>query len=165
MGYPMGTTVRNILMRIPLTAALIAMTALSACGGFRDSKINPLNWFGRSQPEAQANVATQAPVDQRPLVAQVLLVKVERSSTGAIVRATGLPPSQGWWDAELVALPIDENGVLTLEFHVFPPLTQTSVVNQPSREITAAYAISAFKLNSVTKVIVQGANNALSSGR
>ncbi len=152
-------------MRIPLTAALIAVTTLSACGGFRDSKINPLNWFGRSQPEAQSNVATQAPVDQRPLVAQVLLVKVERSSTGAIVRATGLPPSQGWWDAELVALPIDENGVLTLEFHVFPPLGQTSVVNQPSREITAAYAISAFKLRSVTKVIVQGANNALSSGR
>ncbi len=152
-------------MRIALTAALIALTAFSACGRFRDSKINPLNWFGRAQQVEQPAIDAQAPVDPRPFVAQVLVMKVEPTSTGAIVRATGLPPTQGWWDAELVAQPIDENGALTLEFHVFAPFGQTDVVNQRSREITAAYSISAFKLNSVTKVIVQGANNALSSGR
>ena len=40
-------------MRLPLTAALIALTVLSACGVMRDSRLNPMNWFGRSKPAAQ----------------------------------------------------------------------------------------------------------------
>ena len=151
-------------MRLPLTAALIALTLLSACGGLRDSRLNPFNWFGRSQPAAQVQVAA-APTDPRALVDQVLSLQVEAYPGGAIVRAKGLPPTQGYWEAELVARPLDENGVLVLDFRVFPPTTAAGVVNQQSREITVAYNLSDIKLQGITEIVVQGAGNARSSRR
>ncbi len=151
-------------MRLPLTAALIALTVLSACGGLRDSRLNPMNWFGRSQPAAQVQVAA-APTDPRALVDQVLSMTVESYPGGAIVRATGLPPTQGYWQAELVARPLDENGVLVLDFRVFPPIAAAGVINQQSREITVAYNLSDIKLQGISEIVVQGAGNARSSRR
>lgn len=151
-------------MRLPVSAALIALTVLSACGGFRDSRLNPLNWFGRSAPAEQVQV-TAAPTDPRALVAQVLTMVVEPYPGGAIVRATGLPPTQGYWDAELVARPLDENGVLVLDFRVFPPINGAGVVNQQSREVTVAYNLSDIKLQGIAEIVVQGADNARSSRR
>ncbi|OZA08094.1 MAG: hypothetical protein B7Y02_12980, partial [Rhodobacterales bacterium 17-64-5] len=77
--------------------------ALVGCGAVRESRLNPFNWFKRS--EARDLVQTEAPGDPRPLVAEVLTMVVEPIPGGAIVRATGLPPTQGWWQAELIALP------------------------------------------------------------
>ena len=151
-------------MRLPLTAVLVATMALSACG-FGQSRLNPLNWFGRSQPAAQVVLVTSAPADPRPLVAQVLTMSIEPYPGGALVRATGLPPTQGFWDAELVALPVDESGTLVLEFHIFPPIARAGVVNQQSREVTVAYSLSDIKLDGINQIIVQGAGNALASRR
>lgn len=150
-------------MRLPLTAALVALTVLSACGGLRDSRLNPFNWFGRSEPAVQ--VQTAKPTDPRALVDQVLTMAVEAYPGGAIVRATGLPPTQGYWEAELVARPLDENGVLVLDFRVFPPIAAASVANQQSREITVAYSLSDIKLQAISEIVVQGAGNARSSRR
>lgn len=153
-------------MRLRLIIAVIALTALSACGGLRESRFNPLNWFGRSQPVAQVNAAEiGTAADSRPLVEQVLSMQVEAFPGGAIVRATGLPPTQGYWDAELVALPVDEKGVLVLEFHIFPPIEPKSVINQQSREITVATSLSNIKLDGITQIVVQGAANARASRR
>ena len=149
-------------MRLRLTVAVLALSALTACGGF-SGMLNPLNWFKRSQPVEV--VSTEAPADPRPLVADVLSMVVESYPGGAIVRATGLPPTQGWWEAELVPQPVDENGTLVLEFHVFPPITATGVVNQQSREITVAYNLSNIKLDGISNIVVQGVNNARSSRR
>jgi hypothetical protein len=151
-------------MRLTVSAALIAITLLSACGGFRDSRLNPLNWFGRSQPAEQVQVAA-TPTDPRALVDQVLTMAVESYPGGAIVRATGLPPTQGYWEAELVARPLDENGVLVLDFRVFPPVNGAGVVNQQSREVTVAYTLSDIKLSGISEIVVQGAGNARSSRR
>ncbi len=151
-------------MRLPLLAALIGLTLLSACGGLRASRLNPFNWFGRSAPAAQVQL-TVAPADPRALVAQVLTMAVEPYPGGAIVRATGLPPTQGFWEAELVARPLDENGVLVLDFRVFPPISSAGVINQQSREITVAYNLSDIKLQGISEIVVQGAGNARSSRR
>ena len=151
-------------MRLTVSAALIAVTLLSACGGFRDSRLNPINWFSRSAPVQQVQV-TAAPTDPRALVAQVLTLAVESYPGGAIVRATGLPPTQGYWDAELVARPLDENGVLVLDFRVFPPIAGAGVVNQQSREVTVAYNLSDIKLQGISEIVVQGASDARSSRR
>ena len=80
-------------------------------------------------------------------------------------RAKGLPPSLGFWQAELVARPLDENGVLVLDFRVYPPIAVAGVVNQQSREITVAYNLSDIKLQGITEIVVQGAGNARSSRR
>ena len=151
-------------MRHPVTALLIAGMLLVSCGAVGKSRLNPFNWFRKSEVVA-VNPATQRPVDPRPLVADVVSMVVEPYPGGAIVRATGLPPTQGWWDAELVVLPLDENGVLVYEFHVFPPLGRTPANLPQSREITVAASLSSIRLEGVSQIVVQGANNARSSRR
>ena len=78
---------------IPLT--VILMLGLQGCAKIEASKFNPLNWFGAAAP-AEALPLFVAPTDDRVLVAQVLEMSVDKTPGGAIIRATGLPPSQGW---------------------------------------------------------------------
>ena len=151
-------------MRLPLIAALTAVTLLQACGGLRDSRINPFNWFGRSAP-VSVIAATEAPADARSQVQEVLSMAVDPYPGGAIVRATGLPPTQGYWEAELVAQPLDENGQLVYEFRVFPPVVPAAAGTPYSRQITVAAAISTIALQGVGTILVQGAGNALSARR
>ncbi|MDZ4309317.1 MAG: hypothetical protein U1A24_01975 [Cypionkella sp.] len=149
-------------MRFRLPIAILALTAMTACGGF-SSRLNPFKWFKRSTPVEV--VTTETPADPRPLVANVLSMQIDSYPGGAIVRATGLPPTQGYWSAELVPQPLDENGTLVLQFHVFPPEAATAVVNQQSREITVAYNLSDIKLQQINQIVVQGASNARASSR
>lgn len=152
-------------MRRPLLAALTALIVLQACGGGFTAKLNPFNWFKRSAPAEVVVAETGKPDDLRSLVDRVLSLNIDSYPGGAIVRATGLPPSQGWWDAELVARPVDENGVLVYDFHVFPPKTPTSAGPQQSREIAVAADLSTRDLAMITLIVVQGANDARSARR
>ncbi|MDB5664984.1 hypothetical protein [Cypionkella sp.] len=149
-------------MRFRLPIAILALTAMTACGGF-SGRLNPFKWFKRSAPTEVVSVET--PADPRPLVANVLSMQIDAYPGGAIVRATGLPPTQGYWSAELVPQPVDEKGTLVLEFHVFPPVGAAAVVNQQSREITVAYNLSDIKLQAINQIVVQGASNARASRR
>ena len=88
-----------------LSAVLCLTLMLAGCGGFKDSKLNPFNWFGRSQ-ETQKVALPERPKDQRALVETVLTMQVEEVPGGAIIRATGLTPTQGWGKADLVAQPV-----------------------------------------------------------
>jgi hypothetical protein len=151
-------------MRLFRSAVFVSLVALSACAGVRDSKVNPFNWFKKSRPEPVMAMPV-APVDDRMLVENVLSLAVEPFPGGAIIRATGLPPTQGYWDAELVAQPVDDNGKLVLEFRIFPPVTPAGVVNQQSREVVAGLRLSNIKLDGVRQIVVQGASNARSSSR
>jgi hypothetical protein len=152
-------------MKRPLLAALTAVMLLQACGGGFSSRLNPFNWFKRSAPTEVILVETGQTADLRPLVDRVISLNIDSYPGGAIVRATGLPPSQGWWDAELVARPVDENGVLVYDFHVFPPRTPTSAGIQQSREIAVAADLSTSELANVSQIVVQGANDARSARR
>ena len=141
-----------------------ATLVVASCGRIRESRLNPFNWFGRAR-QREAVPATEAPADPRLLVAQVVSLSVDPYSTGAIVRAKGIPPSQGWWEAELVARPLDENGVLVYDFRVFPPLIDTPEGTPRSREITVAASLSTVALDPIREIVVQGETNALSSRR
>ena len=138
--------------------------ALAGCGKLRQSKLNPFNWFKKSRPEPVMAMPV-APVDDRMLVENVLSLAVEPFPGGAIIRATGLPPTQGYWDAELVAQPVDENGKLVLEFRIFPPIERTAVNTPQSREVVVALFLSNIKLAQVGEIIVQGEANARSARR
>lgn len=151
-------------MRKPLIAAVAALTLTGACSGLRESRLNPVNWFGRSTEAATVSpgpAAPAAPADGRVLVEQVTFMAVEPTPGGVILRATGLPPTQGWWDAELVAendgLPVD--GVLVFRFLVAPPPAPQPVSTPVSREVTAAVYISDIRLREVRRIIVRGALN------
>lgn len=145
-------------------ATFALMVTLAGCGGIRDSKLNPFNWFGQSAPAEKVAVPMKA-ADPRGMVEQVTQLVVEPIPSGAIIRATGLPPTQGYWDAELVALPVNENGVLVVEFRIFPPITGQDVNTPQSREVVAALHMSNIKLANVREIVVQGETNARSARR
>jgi hypothetical protein len=138
--------------------------ALAGCGGFRQSRLNPFNWFRKSEPR-ETIVLPGEKTDPRGLVETVLSMVVEPIPGGAVVRARGLTPTQGWWEAELVARDVDENGVLVYEFRLLPPTGRTDVNTQRSREIDVAIYISDVKLENVREIVVQGATNARSARR
>ena len=157
-------------MRTPLLAVLSVALLVGACGSVRDSRLNPFNWFGRSEEQQVATGAAAAvePGDPRPLVEQVLEMRVEPIPAGAIVHAVGLPPRQGYWKADLVAEndgKPDDQGVLLLSFRAYQPLEATPQGTQPSREITAGLFLSNQDLATVRTIIVRGAQNQRTSRR
>ena len=147
-----------------LTAALAAVLVLTACGAVRESRLNPFNWFGRSE-----RVETYAPapkeVDPRLLVADVVSLSIEPYSGGAIIRATGVMETQGWWDAELVEAESDDPGHLILDFRILPPVTETPVSTVRSREVTVALTLSPRRLEDISRVTVQGERSARTTRR
>lgn len=149
-----------------IAALLVAALAVTGCGRIRDSKINPFNWFGGSKTET-VQVVDGVPQDPRPLVQEVTGLEVARQPGGAIVTATGVPPTQGWWDAELVrdGDGTAEDGTLTYRFVVKAPLELRRSSTPQSREVTAAVFLSDIGLQDVRKIVVQGASNSRSTSR
>lgn len=145
--------------------ALILVTvlglALTGCG---KSRLNPFNWFQKRQ-SGEAVALYTPPVDSRGLVDRILSMQVDPATGGIILRATGLPPAQGYYDASLVKLddPTVKPGRLVYEFRIKAPAPGAATGSQPSREVTVAVAISNYQLDGITAIEVRGAQNALSA--
>lgn len=154
-------------MKFPAYIALSAALLAGACGSVSGSKYNPMNW-GRSS-EGPATLAPEegyVTIDTfRDLVAEVTTMSVVRTNGGVIVHATGLPQTQGYFEAELVALNDEKplNGTLTYEFRVAPPLEQSRVSTEVSRDIVVAHVISNIKLRDVRQIKIVSATNSRSS--
>ena len=147
-------------MRRRALGGLAVALLLAACG---ESRWNPLNWFGNSSEETVTVV--EVIEDPRPLVAEVTALTIDRTPTGAIVRARGLPPTQGWWAAELVREETESPAEVVYEFRVVPPLGPTPSSTPRSREITVAAFIPNIRLAEVRRITVRGQNSARTSGR
>jgi hypothetical protein len=143
-------------MKTPLLAALMMVVLLGAC----QSRLNPFNWFGRSAPVEKVLITEGEAADPRALVSEVLSLVIEPFPGGAIVRAEGRTPTQGWWEAELVARPIEKEGVLVYDFRLLPPIVRTDVSTGRSRQVAVAVSLSDIKLAGIREIIVQGASNA-----
>lgn len=149
---------------------------VAGCARLADSRINPLNWFGRSAPVASATSQTEAPrpliprsrgvqiVDGRSLIHSVTALSIDRTPSGAIIRATGEADSQGQFNAELVLVSA-ENGALIYDFRIERPAGYQAQGSSNSRVITAAATLSAAELQGVRSIRVQAANNARSTRR
>ncbi|WP_241524099.1 hypothetical protein [Oceaniglobus indicus] len=150
-----------------LIATLMILTIAVGCGRVADSRLNPLNWFGSSRPVAVTPVTASETGDPRPLVDQVIALRIDRNAGGAIIRATGLPAQQGYWDGELIALNDGEpvNGVIEYRFHIKPPLTPTRVSTQQSREVIVGQYLTRQELDNVREIRVSGARNARAVSR
>ncbi|QLQ18634.1 MAG: hypothetical protein HZT43_08145 [Exiguobacterium profundum] len=135
---------------------LIALLPLAGCG----QNVNvwaPKTWFGYGETPEDTQVEVDESQDPRPLVDSVTSASIEQANGGVIVRATGLPPTQGWWMAELMPSPI-ENGELVLDFRITGPLDQAAQGTPRSRQVTVAYTISRFTLEreGINRVVVRG---------
>ncbi len=144
-------------MKRALILVTVVGLTLAGCG---KSNLNPLHWFSKARKGTQVQAYTP-PVDPRGLIDQVVSLQIEPIRTGVLVRATGVPPTQGFWDAALVALPNDGSGKLVFEFRIFPPTVAASAGSQPSREITAVASVTKFNLDGITSIEVKGGQNAL----
>lgn len=171
-------------MRRPLIALLAASLALSACGGRtgpedgaetgerRGSMLNPLNWFGGNAPEPVATLAPPGgfptlPEDRRPVVRRIVDMQIRPTPGGVILYAVGLPTSQGWWDADLVADNDGEavDGRLSYAFVVMPPFQPMPAGEPRTREVTAARFIPGTRLEDVRRITVRGVENEISRTR
>jgi hypothetical protein len=150
--------------------ALSLVLGLSACSG-GDFSLNPFNWFAGSGEEDWVALEPaggwDATTDRRLVVDQVTELQVERTTAGVIVRATGLPPRLGYWDAELQAENNGkpENGVLTYQFRIATPRWATNTSTPYARTVHVAEFISNAALKDVRTIRVVGARNSRIIGR
>jgi hypothetical protein len=141
------------MLRVILSLALV--TSLAACGY---SRLNPFNWFGGDRETRVEAAESSTPDDPSRLVAEVVDLAVEPTTTGAIIRATGLPPVQGFWEAELIEVERTESEVV-YEFRVLPPLQATRVSTPQSREVITGTQLTNFELRGIRTITVIGAQN------
>lgn len=135
-------------------AALAILAVLGACG--------PKYRAGTLEPEGGYPPSV---VDDRTLVQQITALDVEPSPGGVIIRAQGLPPTQGWWNAGLVNVTDEKTpaGTLVYEFRARPPLGAAAAGSAQSRKIeTAAYANN-IELEGIRSITVKGAQNSRSA--
>jgi len=145
-----------------LTAAILVFSLLAACGGLRDSRMNPANWFGRDKEERIAvEEAQEIYVDPKGLVSQIVSLKVDRMPGGAIINAFGLPPTQGYWSAELKPVngEIPDKGTLIYEFRLLNPTDPQLTGTQRSREVVVGHFVSDQTLLGVRRIEVRAATN------
>ncbi|HGG05840.1 MAG TPA: hypothetical protein ENK28_10305 [Aliiroseovarius sp.] len=133
---------------------------LSACS----SRLNPMNWFQNSRVETIQLIPDGGfpeDLDGRILVSQVTDFKVMRNPGGAILQVTGLPPTQGYWDGELVPENNEEpvDGILTYMFRISPPFEPTPAGTPYSRRVIVAHFVSDVKLQGVSQIRIVGENN------
>lgn len=157
------------------TQIIIGLTAVLVLAGCQ-SRYNPGNWGwfggGSSEPTLAPRRGYTEYVETRPLVDRILSVSVEPVHGGAIVTAVGLPPTQGYWSADLVPVnttetgrPISIDGVMLLEFRIVPPPVRNPVVNEVSREVVAGRFLSTQSLGNARQVTVVARQNQASARR
>lgn len=171
-------------MRISKTLMILALATLTGCAAINESRFNPLNWFGSSQPDPAA--MNPADADVNPLIprrrfsffrssqpeafqgtpiAQITEMLVERRPGGAIVRATGQANRVGPFDVRMV-LNVDDSTETTLVYDL-RALQQPGPRNTGprARQVTAAVWLSDQNLRGIRTVTVRGAENARSVRR
>jgi hypothetical protein len=129
--------------------------SLSACG---NSRLNPLNLFGGDREErvrVDPDAAQGTPADPRPLVTEITQLSIEGTTSGAILRATGVTPAQGYFDAELVLVELNE-GAVVFEFRAAAPTGQATPGVQ---SIIAGVTLTNGELAGVRTITVVAAQN------
>ena len=145
----------------------LAITALLALGGCGGVNLNPFTWFGGGGEEVRTldTIELGSRADPRPLVVRVTSLAVEPVAGGIVLRATGLPPTQGYFDAGLSLDGAPKDGVLSLALRAVPPPTPALVSTAASREIVVGYYLSDRELDGVRIIRVRGGTNALTARR
>ena len=136
-----------------------AILTLSGCG-ISGASLNPVNWFtAEEEGEMVDVVAFETQTDPRPRVAVITSLSTDRLPGGIIVRATALPPEQGWYNGQLVVEASSDAAVRVYSFRGIPPETASRVSTDQSRELTSAAYVSDIELQGVRQIRVIGATN------
>lgn len=145
--------------RVAALAVLGAALGMAGCSGGSGSTL------GRVLSGSPRQDAIAAPAPQRPVVDQVVSLSADPSRGGVIVSAVGLPPTQGWWEADLVRVASADPSVAAFEFRLEPPAEPRPSGTQPSREVLAGTFLSRQDIAGIGAIVVRGRSNALSIRR
>lgn len=166
-----------------LILLLAATLTLSACGGWSDSRLNPGNWFGRSQavpvqadpanavnpliPQGSNLLAREERPDLHVPILKISDLVIEPTSSGAILRASGIAAVQGAYSARLVLNDggVSEDGVLSYTFEVLYPENPRPIGPENARTINVARSLTHQDLAPVRTIRVVGEQNARESRR
>jgi hypothetical protein len=167
----------------PVSVLLLSSLVLTSCGSVRDSRINPLNWFGSGRvetattgagevnpliPKRRESAFARKPVDTTYYgteVAEVTHLVVDRRPGGAIIRASGVSRQQGSFDVQLVPVP-EESDAKTLTYALSAIQNETGQVGTaPSRTVTAAVTLTDEELFGIRTIRVKSQNNVRSARR
>ncbi|MEO8531565.1 MAG: hypothetical protein ABI459_10090 [Deltaproteobacteria bacterium] len=146
----------------------LAGATLASCGRIKDTKLNPRNWFGKSSARrVKLSPEELAAVDNRGIVEQISTLSIEPTKGGAIIRATGVPPVQGYFDGELVPVTLEnaDPAELVYVFRVDGPWGEKRASSQASREVVVAVFLSNIKLEGIRRITVQTAQNSRTLSR
>ncbi|MDF1718071.1 MAG: hypothetical protein P1U75_15560 [Antarcticimicrobium sp.] len=171
-------------MQKPVTILLVASLLLAGCGGWRDSRINPRTWFGKSRSErveAPAEAVNPLlpkdrkgmfsrpdPVDLTVPIAEVTELRVEPTTTGAIIYVEGLAARQGPYEVELRPITTPEEqaeGVFSLSFRVVYPERATPLGTAFSRTVRAAHSMTKQEIRDVRTIRVVARDNVRTTRR
>lgn len=168
LGLEQGISGGGMTSRIILIVSVFAL--VTGCARVSESRFNPLNWFGRGENAAFDGSSGLLPrgygaEDARPYVAAVSELKIEKLYDGAILRARGITPALGYWDAELIKAPESDAGTLAFQFRMRPPLTTEIVGTKVQRQVDVAIKLSAQDLAGIKRITVRSASNTLATRR
>ncbi len=174
-------------MQKSLSILVVAALPLTACNSWRESRVNPSNWFGSSTPapvetapanDADALIPEQRggrglfarpeEVDTSVPIAKIDELRIDAIPSGAIVYASGTAIRQGAYEARLVPVESEENrknGVLEFVFRVNYPTYQTAQGSERTRMVSDAINVTKQDLEGIRVVRVVGQQNALESRR
>ncbi|SLN10162.1 hypothetical protein [Ruegeria meonggei] len=170
----------------PLSILMVTALTLSACTSWRESRVNPSNWFGPSTPsvaetspddanalvpqekEGSGLFARPDPEDTSVAIAKIDELRLDPTPGGAIVYVSGTAARQGAYNAQLVRVNSEENqknGVLEYTFKVNYPNYATNQGTERSRMVSDAANVSQQDLQGIRLVRVVGQQNTLESRR
>lgn len=166
-------------MRKPVTLLLVGSLVLASCG-WRDSRLNPGNWFGRSRSVAVEPAEAKAtnpllpkqtkgmfsrpePEDLSVPITTVTTLRADVTPTGAIIYAEGVAQRTGAHKVELrdITTPEDKaDRKMVLSFRVVYPEDATIEGTEFSRTIHAAHSVTKDDLADLRLIRVEGERNA-----
>lgn len=177
-------------MRILTISLLVATMTLTACGAVRESRVNPLNWFGgsRSTPVQQKTAEETNPLIPQTTrgglfssardaareylgtpIDQVSGLVIERVPGGGIIRVTGISEVLGIYDVRLTPADdneeVDEDGVLTYRLEGVRPARVVRGGTERQRTVTAARRLTDNQLAEARVIRVEGRLNAQTTSR
>ncbi|MCL3882788.1 hypothetical protein [Marivita sp. GX14005] len=159
--------------------AMVAVVALTGCGTISESRFNPVNWFGPSEPDPAAlnpaESATNPLIPARRMsifrrtqpdaftgrhIADIAELSIEPRPGGAIIRATGVASRAGPFDVRLI---VDEaastEDAIVLDMRALQQAGPRGVGPQ-ARQVTAARWITDQDLRGIRSITVRGAQSA-----
>jgi len=184
IGYAMIRQAKGPTMRKPATLLILATVMLTGCATVSESRFNPFNWFGSSEPDPAAMDVAAADVNPliprgrasiflddgpevfagRP-IADVTELLVERRPGGAIIRATGQASRVGPFDVRLIPDAADSTDTtLIYDLRALQSAGPRST-GPRARQVTVATWMTDQDLAGIRTITVRGANNARSVRR